>query len=112
MKKKKLLWTLGILLALVVLATAVGPSIVLAAVRQPEPAESYAYSDCFYDDYEDIRAHIQDLSASHHTVVAVHQRTRINSFAMSPLRLDIKAEVMVRTHLHKVSVTYELIEIS
>ena len=63
MKKKKLLWTLGILLALVVLATAIGPSIVLAAVRQPEPAASYAYSDSFYDDYEDIRAHILDLSA-------------------------------------------------
>ena len=63
MKKKKLLWTLGILLALVVLATAIGPSIVLAAVRQPEPAASYAYSDSFYDDYENIRAHILDLSA-------------------------------------------------
>ena len=63
MKKKKLLWTLGILLALVVLATAIGPSIVLAAVRQPEPAGSYAYSESFYDDYEDIRAHILDLSA-------------------------------------------------
>jgi len=63
MKKKRLLWTVGILLALVILITAVGPAIVLAAVRQPEPAESYAYSDCFYDDYEDIRAHILDLSA-------------------------------------------------
>ena len=63
MKKKRLLWTVGILLALVLLATAVGPSMVLAAVRQPESAESYAYSDCFYDNYEDIRAHILDLSA-------------------------------------------------
>ena len=63
MKKKKLLWTLGILLALAVLATAIGPAIVLAAVRQPESAESYAYSDCFYDDYEDVRAHVLDLSA-------------------------------------------------
>ena len=63
MKKKRLLWTVAILLALVILASAVGPAIVLAAVRQPESAESYAYSDCFYDNYEDIRAHILELSA-------------------------------------------------
>ena len=63
MKKKRLLWTVAILLALVILASAVGPTIILAAVRQPESAESYAYSDCFYDNYEDIRAHILELSA-------------------------------------------------
>ena len=63
MKKKRLLWTVGILLITVILATAIGPAIVLAAVRQPEPAETYAYSDCFYDNYEDIRAHVLDLSA-------------------------------------------------
>ena len=63
MKKKRLLWTVAILLALVILASAVGPAIILAAVRQPESAESYAYSDCFYDNYEDIRAHILELSA-------------------------------------------------
>ena len=63
MKKKRLLWTVGILLALVILASAIGPAIVLAAVRQPKSAESYAYSDCFYDNYEDIRAHILELSA-------------------------------------------------
>ena len=63
MKKKRLLWTVAILLALVILASAVDPTIILAAVRQPESAESYAYSDCFYDNYEDIRAHILELSA-------------------------------------------------
>ena len=63
MKKKRLLWTVAILLALVILASAIGPAIILATVRQPESAESYAYSDCFYDNYEDIRAHILELSA-------------------------------------------------
>jgi len=62
-KQKKLLWVLAIVCALVLLATAVGPAIILAAARQPESAPSYAYSDSFCDSYEDIRAHILDLSA-------------------------------------------------
>ena len=61
--KKKLLTVLCVLLALILLATAVGPHIVLAAVRQPVPAETYAYSDSFYTSYEDIRAHLQELTA-------------------------------------------------
>ena len=61
--KKKLLTALCILLALVLLATAIGPHIILAAVRQPESAERYAYSDSFYNSYDDIRAHLQQLTA-------------------------------------------------
>ena len=60
--KKKLLWTVSILLALVLIATLVGPSIILSAVRQPEVAESYAYSESFYESYDEIRAHLQDLT--------------------------------------------------
>ena len=61
--KKKLLTVLCIVLALILLATAIGPHIVLAAVRQPRPADSYAYSDSFYTSYDDIRAHLQQLTA-------------------------------------------------
>ena len=61
--KKKLLTVLCVLLALILLATAIGPHIVLAAVRQPQPAETYAYSDSFYNSYEDIRTHLQELTA-------------------------------------------------
>ena len=60
--KKKLLWIISILIALVLLATLMGPGIILNAVRQPEPAASYAYSDSFYNSYEDIRAHLQELT--------------------------------------------------
>ena len=60
--KKKLLWIISILLVLVLFATLVGPSIVLNAVRQPEPAEAYAYRDSFYTGYDQIRAHLQDLT--------------------------------------------------
>ena len=61
--KKKLLTFLCIVLALILLATAIGPHIILAAVRQPQPADSYAYSDSFYTNYDDIRAHLQQLTA-------------------------------------------------
>ena len=62
--KKKLLWIFGILAALVLVATLIGPGIILNAVRQPEPAEIYAYSDVFLTDYESVRAHLQELSAT------------------------------------------------
>ena len=61
--KKKLLTVLCIVLALILLATAIGPHIILAAVRQSRPADSYAYSDSFYTSYDDIRAHLQQLTA-------------------------------------------------
>ena len=61
--KRKLLWVVSILLALALLATLIGPGIVLRIVRQPLPAESYAYSDSFYNSYDEIRGHLQELTA-------------------------------------------------
>ena len=60
--KKKLFWVVGVLLVLVLLATVVGPSIILSAVRQPEVEENYAYSDSFDDSYEEIRTRLQELT--------------------------------------------------
>ena len=60
--KKKFLWCACILGAIVLVATLIGPSIILHAVRQPEVAESYAYSDSFYTNYEEIRVHLQQLT--------------------------------------------------
>ena len=60
--KRKLLWTASILLALVLIATLVGPSIILHIVRQPEVAETYAYSDSFYNSYAEIRTHLGELA--------------------------------------------------
>ena len=60
--KKKWLIALGILAVLLLLATVVGPRVVLNAVRQPEPGEGYAYSDSFYTGYEEVRAHLQELT--------------------------------------------------
>ena len=60
--KKKLLRSLGILCVLVIAATLMGPSLILKAVRQPEPAETYAYSESFHVSYEQIRVHLQELT--------------------------------------------------
>ena len=55
-KCKKLFWTCGILAAIILLATIVGPHIILAAVKQPDPnADSYNYQDSFFDNYKDVR---------------------------------------------------------
>ena len=61
--KKKLLWIVGILALLALLATLIGPRIILAAVRQPEPESGFAYSESFYESYEEIRSHLQELTA-------------------------------------------------
>ena len=60
--KKKLISVLCVLVVLVLAATLIGPYVILNAVRQPEVAESYDYSDTFYESYEQIRAHLQDLT--------------------------------------------------
>ena len=60
--KKKLLCITGILAVLAVIATLVGPGVILSAVRQPEPEDGFAYAESFRTDYEDIRLHLQELS--------------------------------------------------
>ena len=62
--KKKLMWILGALVAIVLVATLIGPGIILNIVRQPEVAESYAYSDSFRNTYEEVRAGVRDLVAN------------------------------------------------
>ena len=60
---KKLICITAILLAVVLLATLLGPSIILNIVRQPAVEENYHYADSFYTSYEQIRSHLQDLTA-------------------------------------------------
>ena len=68
--KKKLLRAAIILLAVALLATLIGPHIVLAIVRQPESAASYSYSDSFHNSYDDVRAHLQKLAAKLDTEIS------------------------------------------
>ena len=70
--KKKLLITAGCILGVLLVATLVMPHVILAVDRQETPAESYAYSEVFYNEYEEVRAHLADtvkeLEADGHTV--------------------------------------------
>ena len=59
--KKTLLWIAAILTAIATLATLIGPGIILAAVRQPEPETGYAYSEAFLTDYDSVREHLGEL---------------------------------------------------
>ena len=62
--KKKLIWIFSVILVLALAATLIGPGIILKAVRQPEPAESYAYSDSFRNTYEEVLSGVRDLVAT------------------------------------------------
>ncbi len=70
--KKKFLWIAAILLSLVLIASLVGPGIILKAVRQPEPEEHYAYSQSFYESYEEIRLHLRELTAELGVEISSH----------------------------------------
>lgn len=58
--KKRLIATLSIIVALVILTSFAGPYLVLLGARQPEVEAEYAYSQYFYNGYEEIRAHLKD----------------------------------------------------
>lgn len=60
MKKKKWPWVLGLIAIVLVLATIIGPRIILSAARQPEVADEYAYSEYFFEDYESVRNNIKE----------------------------------------------------
>ena len=62
--KKKLIKLAGIVLVLILLITTFGPNIVLMLDKQEEVAESYNYSEVFYDEYDDVRAHLVDTVAN------------------------------------------------
>lgn len=58
-KRKPLLVTLAVLSCVVVLLTAFGPYLVLSFARQPKVEENYAYSDYFFDTYEEVRENLK-----------------------------------------------------
>ena len=58
--KKVLLSILCITLAVVILLSTAGPYLVLKGARQPEVEAEYAYSEVFYNSYDEIRAHLKE----------------------------------------------------
>ena len=57
--KKRTIKFLSALLVIVLLLTLVGPQLVLKAAKQPDVADSYAYSEYFLNDYESVRANLK-----------------------------------------------------
>lgn len=51
---------LGIILIIVVLLSVAGPYLVLNSARQPEVEAEYAYSEYFYNSYDEIRSHLKE----------------------------------------------------
>ena len=58
--KKGLIIFTAVILAVGLFLTVVGPQLVLTGARQPEVEEGYAYSEVFYNSYDEIRAHLED----------------------------------------------------
>ena len=56
--RKKPIVIIGCIVAFIILITVVAPYIILAVDMQEEPAENYAYSEVFFDEYEDVRQHL------------------------------------------------------
>ena len=102
--KKKFIRTLAILAALVLAATLFGPDMILRAVRQPEPAETYAYSDSFLESYEEVRSHLQELSAELDTEIYSHAVNEGDGLYIDSFYLPSTAEktnlVVLTTGVH------------
>ena len=104
MMKKKTIVIAAVLLALVLAATLIGPHIILHAVRQEESDGSYAYSEFFYTSYEDIRVHLQELTAGlgteiHSYAVDEEDGLYIDSFYL-PGEQEKKNLIVLTTGVH------------
>lgn len=58
--KRKLMIITGSVIAVLLLATLIAPHFILMADKQEEVAAEYAYSEVFFDEYEDVREHLLD----------------------------------------------------
>ena len=62
--KNKLVKIGAIILAVILFITIAGPHIILMLDKQEAVAETYNYSEVFYDEYDDVRAHLSDTASS------------------------------------------------
>ena len=102
--KKTLLWILGVVMVLALTATVIGPGIILNAVRQPEPEKNYAYSDSFYESYEEIRAHLQELTGQLGVEISSHAIDEADGLYIDSFYLPSAAEktnlIVLTTGVH------------
>ena len=62
--KKVLTIILSSLVVILLVASAIGPSLILKADRQEQVAAEYNYSEVFFDEYEDVRNHFMEKAES------------------------------------------------
>ena len=102
--KKKLFRPCLILLALALLAGAIGPHLILAAVRQPEPENGFPYSDSFHTEYDQVRSHLQALAASLEAETYSYPLDKADGLYIDTLYLPASAEqtnlVVLTTGVH------------
>ena len=102
--KKKLFRLCLILLALALLAGAIGPHLILAAVRQPEPENGFTYSDSFHTEYDQVRSHLQALAASLEADTYSYPLDKADGLYIDTLYLPASAEqtnlVVLTTGVH------------
>lgn len=60
--KKKLMIAAVVVAAILVLATFIAPYIILRKDRQEEKADTYAYSEVFFDEYDEVRNHLVEIA--------------------------------------------------
>ena len=61
-KAVRVLLRIAVIIVVVALILSIaGPYIVLAIARQPEPEQNFYYSESFYTNYEDVRAHLGEI---------------------------------------------------
>ena len=58
--KKRIIMILSSIAVVLLLATILGPSLILKADRQEKVAEKYAYHEVFFDEYTDVRNHLME----------------------------------------------------
>lgn len=59
-KKKRWPWVLGSIVVILLLASLIGPHILLKAATKTAGAEDYAYKESFYTDYESVRTNLKN----------------------------------------------------
>ena len=107
--KKKSIIILSTIVAILLLATLIGPRFILMADRQEKKAESYAYSEVFFDEYDEVRNHLFETidnlqNQGIHTEVYSHPIDREDGLYIDNIYLPSQGEkknlVVITTGVH------------
>ena len=107
--KKKLIIIGSIIVGLLLFCTFVMPHIILLLDRQEPVADEYAYSDVFYNEYDEVRAHLQDKveelkSLGYHPTLQSHAIDEADGLYIDTIYVPSKGEqknlIVLTTGVH------------